>query len=315
MKTFSFLTALFLLITSALPAQVGINADNSQPDNSAMLDVKSTNQGLLPPRMTTTQMYGIIYPAAGLMVYNTTIHSICWFSGASWEIASNLDGRSCGTVAYGGKTYNSVIIGNQCWMTENLNIGTMVLISQDQTNNAVIEKYCYDDYSGNCDVYGGLYQWAEMVQYLNGATNTTSYNPAPTGIVQGICPAGWHLPSEAEWCRMERYLDASVYCGEGMNGTDVGGKLKETGTSHWAAPNTGATNSSGFTALPGGQRDYFNGSSYFSYLTITSFFWTPTPMSGAPAYALNRIFGNEFAVGFTALYDKRSGFSVRCCKD
>jgi len=81
------------------------------------------------------------------------------------ETASNLDGKSCGSVTYGGKTYNSVIIGIQCWMTENLNIGIAILGSQDQTNNGNIEKYCYDNNSANCDVYGGLYQWAEMVQY------------------------------------------------------------------------------------------------------------------------------------------------------
>ena len=181
MKKNSFFIAMLLFFRIAMNAQVGINSDNSTPDLSAGLDVKFTNKGFLQPRMTTTQMNAISSPPAGLMVYNTTLNVICWFDGTSWNTVPNHDGKSCGSVTYGGQTYNSVIIVTQCWMTQNLNIGTAILGNQDQTNNAVIEKYCYGNNSANCDVFGGLYQWAEMVQYLNGATNTTSCsNIAPT---------------------------------------------------------------------------------------------------------------------------------------
>jgi len=300
MKKISFLTG-FLLFTCTLLAQVGINTDNSTPDNSAMLDVKSTSKGILPPRMTATQMNGITAPAAGLMVYNTTIHAICWFNGDSWETASTLDGKNCGTVTYGGKTYNSVVIGMQCWMTENLNIGIAILGSQDQTNNAVIEKYCYDNNSANCDVYGGLYQWAEMVQYLNGATNTTSWNPLPTGNVQGICPAGWHLPSDAEWTTLATYLG-----GESV----AGGKMKETGTTHWSSPNAGATNRCGLTALPGGLRD--NDGNFYN-LSAFAYIWSSSESATSDAWY------RYLQCGGASLgrpnYDKMSGFSVRCVRD
>ena len=108
MKVFIF----FLLLTLAITAngQVGINTDGSQPDNSAILDAKSTTKGFLPPRVTTTQMNAIASPAAGLMVYNTTLNSICWFNGTSWDIGTNRDGQNCGSVTYGGNTYNSIII-------------------------------------------------------------------------------------------------------------------------------------------------------------------------------------------------------------
>jgi len=89
------------------------------------------------------------------------------------------------TDARDGKTYNTVLIGTQCWMRENLNIGTRIDGSQNQTDNGTIEKYCYDDLESNCDIYGGLYQWDEAMQYVT------------TQGVQGICPAGWHLPTDA----------------------------------------------------------------------------------------------------------------------
>ena len=301
MKTVSFFIVALMFSSNLLFAQVGINTDASNPDQSAILDAKSTSKGFLPPRMTTTQMNSISSPAAGLMVYNTTLKVICWFDGTSWNVMTNRDSQSCGSVTYGGTTYNSVIIGMQCWMTQNLNIGTAILASQDQTNNAVIEKYCYNNSSANCDVYGGLYQWAEMVQYLNGATNTTSWSPVPTGNVQGICPTGWHLPSDAEWTSLTTYLG-----GESV----AGGKMKETGTTHWLAPNTGANNSSGFTALPGGYHDT-NGTFY--NLSYSGFFWPASENSTSDAWY--RLLYNSFANVSRNLGSKTNGFSVRCLQN
>ena len=300
MKIQSLFIILFLVISSRLFAQVAINTDGYQPDNSAMLDVKSTTSGLLPPRMTSTQMNGILSPAAGLMVYNTTLNLICWFNGTTWETGANHDGRSCGSVIYFGKPYNSVIIGKQCWMTQNLDLGVAILGSQDQSNNGVIEKYCFNNNTANCDIYGGLYQWAEMVQYFNGATNTTSWNPVPSGNVQGICPSGWHLPTDAEWTILSTYLG-----GEPV----AGGKMKETGTTHWAAPNTSATNESGFTALPGGYRN--NG----SFLSLTLFGMFGSASQTGLASVWSRQINNDAADLYRTNGSKDWGFSVRCCKD
>ncbi|MFH0733617.1 MAG: FISUMP domain-containing protein [bacterium] len=103
------------------------------------------------------------------------------------------------SVEYGGKTYHTVLINEYCWLKENLNIGSRILGTSEQENNGIIEKYCYDNDEANCDKYGGLYEWAEAVQYQNGATNSVSPNPMFTGNVQGICPAGWHIPSKDEF--------------------------------------------------------------------------------------------------------------------
>jgi len=275
--------------------------DNSLPDNSSMLDVKSTSKGFLPPRMTTAQMNAINNPVEGLTIYNTTVKSLCTFDGLSWASMHNNDGKSCGSVFYGGQTYNSVVIGIQCWMSANLNIGVAILGSQDQTNNGVIEKYCYANNTANCDVYGGLYQWAEMVQYLNGATNTTMWNPYPSGNVQGICPTGWHLPSDQEWTTLTTYLG-----GESV----AGGKIKEAGTDHWAAPNTGATNSSGFTALSSGYR-YIDGTFYS--MTAGCVFKTSSSPDPTNNWFRELLYNNAICNRDT--YFKAMGESVRCMKD
>ena len=137
------------------------------------------------------------------------------------------------TVIYEGKQYNTVLIGSRCWFKENLNVGTRIDGVDEMLENGLLEKYCYDDSEDNCDTYGGLYQWNEMMQYTT------------TEGAQGICPTGWHIPTYAEWTSLGAFLE-----GNGI----AGGKMKEVGNDHWAAPNTGATNESGFTGLPAGYR-------------------------------------------------------------
>ena len=166
-------------------------------------------------------------------------------------ITTLIEDWTCGepiTDSRDGQTYNTVQIGDQCWMAENMNIGTMINGSNDQIDNGVIEKYCYDNVPANCDTYGGLYQWNELMQYET------------TQGIQGICPTGWHIATDEELKTLEGTVDSQYGVGDpvwdetGNRGLDAGGNLKETGTTLWEPPNTGATNSSGFTALPSGYR-------------------------------------------------------------
>ena len=195
-------------------------------------------------------------------------------------------------VSYEGQTYNTVLIGSQCWLKENLNVGTMINISQDATNNGIIEKYCYENNPANCAVYGGTYQWQEMMQY------------SLTSGVQGICPTGWHLPSVDEWTTLTTFLG-----GESI----AGGKLKEAGFTHWLSPNTGATNSSGFTALPGGVRNVYGES---RYLGASATFWSSTVQSaGTDIYAIMRG-ASHVTEGFSGgTQGAKEGYAVRCVKD
>jgi uncharacterized protein (TIGR02145 family) len=206
------------------------------------------------------------------------------------------------TVSYGTLTYNTVQIGTQCWLRENLNIGTMIQGTTEQSNNSVLEKYCYNNLEANCNVYGGQYQWAEMVQYLNNATNTTNWSPVPTGNVQGICPTGWHIPTNGEWSTLMTYLGGIAV---------TGGKLKQVGTNHFNSPNTGATNTSGFTSIPAGQR-WSDGTSH--YMNMSTGYWTITSGGagtdiyyGGTSYSINAATNGQFF--------KVTGISVRCLKD
>jgi uncharacterized protein (TIGR02145 family) len=198
------------------------------------------------------------------------------------------------------QTYTTVEIGDQCWLAENLNIGTMISSSSNQTDNGTIEKYCHTNSTSNCDIYGGLYQWDEMMQYET------------TKGVQGICPTGWHLPTDAEWCTLENYVDTgTISCSStGYRGIDAGGKLKEFGTAHWSAPNIGATNSSGFTALPGGYRR--TDGSFNDNSGCCANFWSSNE-AGTNAwyrylYYINAKVGRDNA-------SQAYGFSVRCIRN
>jgi uncharacterized protein (TIGR02145 family) len=196
---------------------------------------------------------------------------------------------TCGDlVNYSGQNYSTILIGTQCWFKENLNIGVRINGSSNQTNNGTIEKYCNSNLSSNCSIYGGLYQWNEMMQY------------STTPGAQGICPSGWHLPTDDEWTVLVTYLGG---------GSVAGGKMKETGTLHWIPPNTGATNSSGFTGLPGGY-GYPNGT--FGLVGYSGDWWTSSEDGDV---AWKRYIYNEYEwIGRDHEY-RVQGCSVRCLSD
>ena len=188
----------------------------------------------------------------------------------------------CGTIDYDGQIYQTVMIGEQCWMKENLNF---------QTTSG---SHCYKNLQSNCEIYGRLYSWNTM---MNGESSS---NQVPSGV-QGICPYGWHIPSDAEWSILVDFLG-------GLN--FAGGKMKSIGTSLWDDPNTGANNSSGFSALPGGSMDLWNA---FSFLGRYGFFWASTESSTTLATYYNLKY-NELKVTRWGS-NKEDGRTVRCVID
>jgi uncharacterized protein (TIGR02145 family) len=310
---FVVLAYILLCFGTSTYGQVSINNDNSAPDNSAMLDIKSTSKGLAIPRLTHLQIEAITPPVNGLLVFCTDDNKFYAYisSSGAWKELSFGTGTisfTCGNPILDvrdGKTYGTVLIGTQCWMASNLNIGLTVPTSQEQANNGTVEKYCYNNDNANCDVYGGLYQWNEMMDYSPPSSSS------PSGR-QGICPSGWHIPSEPEWCQMGAILDPSFPCAYGYSGVTAGGMLKEAGTTHWASPNNGATNSSGFTGLPAGGR-YPDASS--KDMTLYTYFWTSTKYSDyIPQYWYMILSTNSGEEGhYTNI--ETFGFSVRCMKD
>jgi uncharacterized protein (TIGR02145 family) len=197
------------------------------------------------------------------------------------------------------KLYNTVIIGNQCWMTQNLNIGTQINGTEDQTDNILIEKYCYENQESNCDIYGGIYQWDEMMQY------TTIES------TQGVCPGGWHLPSDYEWKVMEMAIGMSKESADSFywRGTTEGGKLKVPGTYYWDSPNTGATNSTLFTALPAG----WVSSKVFVEKGYSAVFWTSSPTIGV--YSWYRYLTADQSKIYRRDGYRPNGTSVRCIRN
>jgi uncharacterized protein (TIGR02145 family) len=201
-------------------------------------------------------------------------------------------GFVCGdVVSYGGQNYNTVLIGTQCWFKENLNVGNMLSTPAVPANNGIIEKHCMNNDPANCAVYGGLYYWNEMMQY--------SMTPG----AQGICPTGWHVPTDEEYGTLVNFL----------GGTSVaGGAMKETGTAHWNPPNGGATNSSGFTALGTGVLFYWSQFSWFLNINrLSSSTSCGVTLAAVWCYDLN---------GANATIErldsaKDCGLTTRCLKD
>ena len=166
----------------------------------------------------------------------------------------------------------------------------MIDDSLSMENNSIVEKYCMINDEAYCDIYGGLYQWDEMMQY------TTAQG------AQGICPSGWHIAKNEEWNVLIDYLGGKL---------TAGGRMKEAGIMHWAPPNTGATNSSGFTALPGGYRSSNGGTT--CNLNHECKLWTSTEDNEIEA--LRQVLHYSHKYVLPSIYLKTHGLSVRCLKD
>jgi uncharacterized protein (TIGR02145 family) len=270
-----------------LPGETRIELVNSVPGSegrqlknaAATIDMSYTNGNILKFKGTTGQ-------------YSTVVSDIPTGSKTitySFVACTDIDGNNYATIRIGtGKS------GAQTWMAENLNVGTLIPLSQPQTNNGITEKYCYSDFDLNCSIYGGLYQWNEMMQY------------ADTLGAKGICPDGWHISTVDEWGYLLNYLGGREV---------VGGKLKATGTSGWLSPNIGATNESGFTALPAGWFDsvFAHG---FSEIGETTGFWTSLTKSGMfMDYYFLGLSYNWYFVYILKTPPTTDGFSVRCVAD
>ncbi len=203
-----------------------------------------------------------------------------------------------------GNVYHYVEIGNQTWMSENLRY----LPSVDSSINSspVIPFYFVHGYEGedveeamateNYQEYGVLYNWIA-------ATGGNNSSASPSGL-QGVCPEGWHLPSNAEWDTLINFV------GGGLE--EAGGKLKETGTTHWNAPNTGATDEFGFKALPAGQKFFFGN---YGDLGDYTYFWSASVPDGNNADGWVIFLRHDRAKIAANYYTKALGFSVRCVKD
>ncbi|MDT3740724.1 MAG: fibrobacter succinogenes major paralogous domain-containing protein [Candidatus Kapabacteria bacterium] len=196
------------------------------------------------------------------------------------------------SIIFDFNTCTEIQIGSQIWMCRNLDVdhyrnGDSIpqVTNPTQWANLKTGAWCYyNNDPANGAVYGKLYNWY--------AVNDP----------RGLAPAGWHVPSDAEWATLISYLGGDIV---------AGGKMKETGTMHWLSPNEGATNSSSFTALPGGCRVVSSGG-FFS-LRYGGFWWSASEYDEANAWVSYLDYYNTNNVSYYD--DKVFGFSVRCVKD
>jgi len=243
--------------------------------------------------------------------------------------------NSCGTSA------NSNVIsvttaacgpscGAQVWMTANMNVGTMINDPAEQNNDSQLEKYCYNNNASNCATYGGLYQWAEAVQlpYVNNSTAVGTQpwmtcDPCGSGGRQGICPSGYHIPTDKEWSRYEWCVENNIspaggtslstfqtgigYRGSTSSTAGVGAKLKASASN---SPSWDGTNASGFTALPAGGRNSGGG---FDVLDSYGDFWSATEASATDGWC--RYLGTGYWQSGRYDASKTDGFSVRCLQN
>ena len=185
--------------------------------------------------------------------------------------------------------YPTVLIGTQCWFAKNVNTGEKINNgSQLQTDNNIIEKFCYYNDTNYCNIYGGLYTWNEVMQY---STIESS---------QGICPCGWHVPSDQEWIDLEIELGMDSIAASYTNtwrGTNQGQQLMDGGTSGYDALLSGR-------ALPNG---------YFNILTQYEYMYTSTIFGNNAWRRCVRI--GDGKVGRWNTFPQNYGLSVRCIKD
>jgi uncharacterized protein (TIGR02145 family) len=175
-----------------------------------------------------------------------------------------------------GQPYPTVLLAGQCWMASNLNYGSNVPSNLAQRDNCIPEKYCYDDMGSNCVLYGGLYQWDEMMTYT-----------AATGG-QGLCPPSWHVPTESDWNTLFSFY---------INNAFAGKPLLYTGYS-------------GFNALLAGT-DFFNTS--WSFTGFATLLWSSDAQGPFKAWS-HGMNNPNYSVSFYPSF-RSNAFSVRCIRD
>jgi len=227
---------------------------------------------------------GKFYPSVSgigtfTITYNKTNQYGCSGSASQSIIVIAPSSFSCGnnlTDIRDNKTYPTVLIGTQCWMAANLNYGNSLSGALTQRDNCTPEKFCYNDNPANCTSAGALYQWDELMQYVN------------TPSAQGLCPPAWHVPTENEWNAL-----FSFYISNGF----AGSPLKYTGYS-------------GFNAQFDGVR--FKNVSW-NFLNFATILWSSTPRGSDKAWAHGMNDPNPSVSFYPS--NRSNAFSVRCIKD
>jgi hypothetical protein len=288
-----------LFIQKSISQNVGIGTSNPSP--SAQLEVSSTNKGFLPPRMTTAQRNTITNPADGLQIFNTTTNCLEIYISGYWQNIYCSIYTSVNDID--GNEYPTVVICNKLFSKNNLSVsryrnGDIIPNVTDSAawNNLTTGAWCWykNDSATYAATYGKLYNWYAVAD------------------PRGLAPEGWHVTSDADWNKLIKCLDpiADTAAASSSQSLLAGGTLKFSGTDFWSSPNTGATDSVSFSALPGGYR---GNNSIFSNASLYGYWWTSSAKDALTSY-YRVLFYNNTRINRIA-FNKKYGYSVRIMKD
>lgn len=287
MKTHVLFFIFFLSASLLLSQNVAINGDGSQPHASAILDLQAFDKGLLVPRLEAAERQAIEAPANGLLVFQTDGRSgFYFFDGGGWKPidAGGANGRISDV---DGHIYEVVAIGEQRWLGRNLAVtsfrnGDPIPFVSGGNEWEIGDAPAQTAYNSMPESYGATYG-----RLYNGYTITDP---------RGLCPEGWHVPDSDDWLALIDYL-----------GDAAGGILKAVGG--WEEPNTGALNSIGFSALPGGYR---LDDGHYADLTRQAAFWSAPGMNRSNPEAF--ILKHDSEQLLQEQRPERQGLSVRCVR-
>ncbi|MEN8122877.1 MAG: FISUMP domain-containing protein [Bacteroidota bacterium] len=196
----------------------------------------------------------------------------------------------CGLLAkdFEGNIYRTILLGDQIWMCENLKS------TKYADGTQISGVFTYDDNEMNAKDYGRLYNW-------DAAMNSTGNYKSKYGHLQGVCPNGWHVPTNAEWTKLVNYMGAKEI---------AGGLLKEKGSKHWLTPNLCIAEENKFSALPAGS---LGSDGYYTCILRVAYFWTSSSYSER-SKCFRSLYYNSTEI-HTSHINKSAAFSVRCVKD
>jgi uncharacterized protein (TIGR02145 family) len=282
---------LFTASWNGIRRSIKILAGNDSYGNACSLEYVGTENG--DPRLKEVLDTTVVEKESGILdapLANKTY---------TFQFATNIPCPGTPTVEYEGQVYNTIQIFSQCWLKENLNVGIMIPVSQQMTNDWTLEKYCFNNKEDSCTKYGGLYQWDEMMEYIT------------TQGTKGICPSGWHIPTDEEWIVLEGAADSRFSIGDmewqktAYRGYDAHTNLKST--SGWKDEGNG-NDLFGFSALPGGYSFFgtFDGIGYGDW-------WSSSEGSISSGWCRYLSYAES---GISRVdYTKEFGHSVRCIRN
>jgi len=229
--------------------------------------------------------------------YDNLIETKCgsdWYNTATSYCKNGTTPTSySGSVTYGDQTYKTIKIGTQIWMAENLNY------------NANGSK-CYNNQDSNCDKYGRLYNWLTAMA-LPGCNNATCSGQVQSKH-QGICPTGWHIPSDADWNVLMKFVNP--ICSDNSSCAGTGTKLKAANGWTLYSKNPVGSDDFGFSALPGG---FGNSVGRFGDIDLGAGWWSTKEYDSLNAYYRSMSFSDENTGWYN--YSKSDLYSVRCLQD